>query len=301
MISADSGAAALSHDDREAVERALIAVNIQDCGDFPESVRSLIDYSLSGGGKRIRGMLVLSAYRAAGGTGNASGIAAAVEIIHSYSLVHDDLPCMDNDDVRRGRPSAHRAFTVPIAMRAGAAMIPLAARVAWSSGRKLRLPESACCTIVKVLMQGAGAGGMIGGQLMDLTAERKSLSREELDAIHSAKTGSLIAASVQLGGLAAEANPGALDAFDTYGRSIGLAFQIMDDVLDVTSSSDRLGKTVGKDAVMGKSTYPALLGVEGAVSRAASLVEQGCQSLRRQGLLTSELENLAGFIVSRSH
>ena len=230
-----------------------------------------------------------------------SGIGAAVEIIHSYSLVHDDLPCMDDDDVRRGRPSTHRAFSVPIATAAGAAMIPLAARVVTRSAEELRLPASASGTIVKVLMQGAGAGGMIGGQLRDLAGEGLSLSREDLDAIHRSKTGALIAASVKIGGLAANAESARLEAFGRYGESIGLAFQIMDDVLDVTSSTDRLGKTAGRDVELRKSTYPALLGVDGAVARAASLVEDGMDALRKQNLLTGELESLADFIVSRSH
>ena len=246
-------------------------------------------------------MLVIAAYHAAGGKGDVSGLGAAVEIIHSYSLVHDDLPCMDDDDVRRGRPSTHRAFSVPVATTAGAAMIPLAARVAARAATELRLPASASGTIVKVLMQGAGAGGMIGGQLRDLAGEGLSLSREDLDAIHRSKTGALIAASVKIGGIAANAASASLEAFGRYGESIGLAFQIMDDVLDVTSSTDRLGKTAGRDVELGKSTYPALLGVDGAVSRAASLVEDGMEALRRQNLLTGELESLADFIVSRSH
>lgn len=150
-------------------------------------------------------------------------------------------------------------------------------------------------------MQGAGAGGMIGGQLMDLDAEGRSLDRDALDAVHAAKTGALIVASVQVGGLAAMARAEQVEALATYGRSIGLAFQIMDDVLDVTSSADALGKAVGRDAVLGKSTYPGMLGVEGATKRAAKLVEDGCQTLRTQGLLTSELESLAGYMVSRSH
>lgn len=300
-ISQDKGGLALFSDYRSQVEGSVAEVTKREALDFPEPVRSAIVYALSSGGKRLRGMLVLAAYRAAGGQGDASGIAAAVEIIHAYSLVHDDLPCMDDDDMRRGRPSTHRAFSIPVATAAGAAMIPLAARVAHRSASALRLPESACCMIVKVLMQGAGAGGMIGGQLLDLAGEGVELSRDELDAIHRSKTGALIATSVRLGGLAAGASEAKLEAFDRYGESTGLAFQIMDDVLDVTSSTDRLGKIVGRDAELGKSTYPALLGVDGATQRAASLVEEGCDALRLQGLLTSELEGLAGFIVSRSH
>ncbi|MEO5588044.1 MAG: polyprenyl synthetase family protein [Gemmatimonadaceae bacterium] len=285
---------------RDEVERAVAAL-AADCDCLPAELQAPVAYSLGGGGKRLRGMLVIAAYRAAGGQGDASGLAAAVEVIHSYSLVHDDLPCMDDDDTRRGRPSTHRAFTVSSATTSGAAMIPLAAGVAYRSALALRLPASVCCTIVKVLMQGAGAGGMIGGQLMDLDAEGQSLDRDALDAIHAAKTGALIVASVEVGGLAAMARAEQVEALATYGRSIGLAFQIMDDVLDVTSSADALGKAVGRDAVLGKSTYPGLLGVDGATKRAARLVEDGCQALRNGGLLTIELESLAGYMVSRSH
>ncbi len=268
---------------------------------MPEELAEAVRYALSGGGKRLRGLLVLAAYRAAGGLGDASAIAAAVEIIHGYSLVHDDLPCMDDDDMRRGRLATHRAFTVELATFAGAVMIPMAARAAYRGGIALRLPESACCTIVKVLMQSAGAGGMIGGQLLDLAGEGTALTRDDLDAMHAAKTGALISASVRLGGIAASTGAARVDALERYGRSIGLAFQIMDDVLDVTASSDQLGKTAGRDVALGKCTYPALLGVEGAVARAGTLVADGCQALREHEMLTGELENLAGFIVSRSH
>ena len=244
---------------------------------------------------------MLAAYRAAGGTGDAAGIAAAVEIVHSYSLVHDDLPCMDDDDMRRGRPATHRAFSVPVAVAAGAAMIPLAALAAQKGARGLRLPGDACCTIVKTLMRAAGAGGMIGGQLLDLAGEGTALTRDDLDAVHAAKTGALISASARLGGIAAMAPPAGIEALEQYGENIGLAFQIMDDVLDVTGSSDQLGKTAGRDAELRKSTYPALLGVDGATTRAAALVADGCGALSEQKMLTGELENLAGFIVSRSH
>jgi geranylgeranyl pyrophosphate synthase len=246
-------------------------------------------------------MLVIAAYRAGGGQGDASRLAASVEIIHAYSLVHDDLPCMDDDDMRRGRLSTHKAFDPATAAAAGAAMIPLAASVAREAAVELELPPNRADTIVKVLMQEAGAGGMIGGQLLDLEGEGKALSRDDLDAIHTAKTGALIAASVKIGGIAAGAGDAGVAALGRFGRDIGLAFQIMDDVLDVTSSSDKLGKTAGRDAKLGKSTYPALLGVDGAIKRASALVDDGCGALRANGLLTADLEQLADFIVSRSH
>jgi geranylgeranyl diphosphate synthase, type II len=286
---------------REAVEVGLARVSGQELGALPSSVSDPIRYSIDGGGKRLRGMLLLAAYRAAGGARDASGLAAAVELIHAYSLVHDDLPCMDDDDIRRGRPTAHRVFGVRATTVAGATMIPLAARIAYDSAVALVLPSDTACTIVKVLMLAAGAGGMIGGQLADLDAEGADLSREELDRIHSAKTGALIAASLEMGGLAAGATRSRVRALADFGSRIGLAFQIMDDVLDVTSSTDMLGKTTGRDAALRKSTYPALLGVEGATARAADLVTSACEELRSNDILTAELEELATFIVSRSH
>lgn len=286
---------------RADVEAAIARICSESTSAIPEPVRSAVNYALTGGGKRLRGMLLLSAYRAAGGEGDASGLAASVEVIHAYSLVHDDLPCMDDDDMRRGRPSTHKAFGVPVATAAGAVMIPLAASAAHRSAAALRLPEDACCTIVKVLMQGAGAGGMIGGQLLDLEGEARELSRADLDAVHSAKTGALIASSVEIGGVAARIPKAGFDAFGRYGSRIGLAFQIMDDVLDVTSSTDMLGKIAGRDAALNKSTYPALLGVDGAIARANQLIEEACDDLREQSLLSAELESLARFIVSRSN
>jgi geranylgeranyl pyrophosphate synthase len=286
---------------RDAVEVALARVCQQEIKSLPAPVLGPIRYSLDGGGKRLRGMLLLAGYRAAGGTGDASGLAAAVEMIHAYSLVHDDLPCMDDDDIRRGRPTAHRVFGVQATTVAGAAMIPLAARVAHNSARALMLPDETACMIVKVLMRAAGAGGMIGGQLADLDAEGAVLMREELDLIHSAKTGALIAGSLEIGGLAAGATEPRLEALVDFGTRIGLAFQIMDDVLDVTSSTDRLGKTTGRDAALGKSTYPALLGVDGAIGRARDLVASASANLRSHDIRTGELEELATFIVSRTY
>ncbi|HEY3257256.1 MAG TPA: polyprenyl synthetase family protein [Gemmatimonadaceae bacterium] len=289
------------------METALATVARDGLSGIPPSVADPLRYSLEGGGKRLRGMLLLAGYHAAGGVRDASRLAAAVEIIHAYSLVHDDLPCMDDDDVRRGRPTAHRVFGVPAATLAGAVMIPLAARLAHDGARALVLPDAACCTIVKVLTEAAGGGGMIGGQLLDLEAEREGdrdgrpRSRDDLDTIHSAKTGALIAASLEIGGIAAGASGDILRALTAYGSRVGLAFQIMDDVLDVTSSTDKLGKITGRDAALGKSTYPVLLGIDGARECAERLVREACESLRVNGLLTPELEELAGFVVSRTH
>lgn len=284
--------------ERAAVDQALTRI-CSELGAGGGVVEEAIRYALTGEGKRLRAVLVLAAFRAAGGVGDATALAAAVEVVHAYSLVHDDLPCMDDDDMRRGRPTVHRAFGVPAATVAGIAMVPLAARCAHAAACALRLPPHVAGGIVKELMVAAGAGGMIGGQLLDLEGEGLALSVEQLERIHRSKTGALITASVRLGGVAAGTTPRRIDALGRYGEAIGLAFQIADDVLDVTSTTDQLGKTAGRDVALRKSTYPGHLGVEGAVGRARALVEEACAALREEELLTPELEHLARFTVAR--
>jgi geranylgeranyl diphosphate synthase, type II len=243
---------------------------------------------------------VLEAFRAAGGAGNAAALAASVEVVHAYSLVHDDLPCMDDDDIRRGRPTAHRAFGVRRATVAGVAMVPLAAASAYRASRALGLSEIAAAEVVRELMRASGAGGMIGGQLQDLDGEGSEPTLDALERTHRAKTGALIRASVIVGGIAASAPAAKLTALAEFGDAIGLAFQIADDVLDVTATTDRLGKTAGRDAQFAKGTYPRLLGVAGSEQRAAQLVAGGCSALQRQGLLSDGLFALAHFAVERA-
>src|SRR5215211_1710656 len=208
--------------DRAAIDRALESFCDRCLPSLPSPVGDAIRYSLMGEGKRLRGILFLRAYEAAGGTADASSMGGAIEVVHAYSLVHDDLPCMDDDDVRRGRPTVHRAFGVAAATAAGLA-------------------------IVRELMVASGAGGMIGGQLLDLEGEGKPLALEDLQRIHAAKTGALITAAATIGGRAAGASPDRLEALARYGEAIGLAFQIADDVLDVTATTHQLGKTAGRD------------------------------------------------------
>jgi geranylgeranyl pyrophosphate synthase len=179
-------------------------------------------------------------------------------------------------------------------------MIPLAARVVRDSALAMRLSESAAAKLLDTLLDASGAGGMIGGQLRDLTGEGLDLSLDELEAIHSAKTAAIIVASVRMGALAAGSDAAGVAALERYGRSIGLAFQIMDDVLDVTSTTTAMGKTTGRDAVLGKSTYPALLGVDGARRRAEALIADGLESLVEHDLLTQELSQVANFMVTRT-
>jgi geranylgeranyl pyrophosphate synthase len=261
-------------------------------------VAEAIRYSLLGGGKRFRGILFLAAYRAAGGDDDATMLAAAIEIVHAYSLVHDDLPCMDDDDVRRGRPTVHRKFDTRTATVAGLTMVPLAARTAARAANSL--PHADAKRVVVELMSAAGGGGMIGGQLLDLEGEGKPLSLPDLEQIHRAKTGALVSAAALLGGVAAAASESVIQALSRYGAAVGLAFQIADDVLDVTSSTEMLGKTAGRDVALQKSTYPALLGISGATRRAEALVDDGCAALSESGLLTPLLESIARFVVRRS-
>jgi geranylgeranyl pyrophosphate synthase len=285
--------------DRRTIDDTLTEFCTTELGGVEARVADAIRYSLLGGGKRLRAMLVAATYDAVGGTMDCRVLAAAVEVIHAYSLVHDDLPCMDDDDVRRGRPTVHRVFGVSVAAAAGLAMVPLAVRCAYRGGRSLGLPSIAAADIVRELMRAAGAGGMIGGQLLDLEAEGVALRLDELERVHRAKTGALITAAARVGAAGAGANPLQVSAVERYGSAIGLAFQIMDDVLDVTSTTDELGKTAGRDAALQKSTYPALLGIDGARKRAMALVDDATAALHDARILTPALESIAQYVVAR--
>jgi geranylgeranyl diphosphate synthase, type II len=288
-----------SAEDRAAIDAALAAICGSYAGRLPPPVGDAVSYSLRGGGKRLRGLLLLAAYRAAGGRDDAALLAAVVEVVHAYSLIHDDLPCMDDEDIRRGRPTVHVAFGVQAATAAGLAMVPLAVVSAAAAARGLRLPEPVTGRIVRELMRASGAGGMIGGQLLDLEAEGKPITLDHLEQIHLAKTGALIAASARIGGIAAGATPAGESALNRFGTALGLAFQIADDVLDVTATTEQLGKTAGRDLALQKRTYPGLLGVRGAASRADALASSACDALREARLLTPPLERLARFAVER--
>ncbi|HEY3012546.1 MAG TPA: polyprenyl synthetase family protein [Gemmatimonadales bacterium] len=258
-------------------------------------------YALRTPGKRVRAALVLGAYRAVGGRSSGiAGVAAAVETVHAYSLVHDDLPCMDNDDLRRGRPTAHRAFDVPTATRVGFLLVPVAARLLAVATRELGLSSATLGRMAGELFQAGGIEGMVGGQWLDLEAERRALPLSELMAVHRGKTGALIRAACALGGMAAEARPEELEALTAYGEEVGLAFQIADDVLDATGTSEELGKPAGRDAELAKSTYVGLLGIEGARVEAERLARNAVGHLERAGVPSAALGALAGYIVTRS-
>lgn len=278
---------------------------VATAGDrLPAQLRDAIRYSLTGEGKRFRGLLLMASFNAVhpernGGAGDASALAAAVEVVHAYSLVHDDLPCMDDDSMRRGRPTTHKAFDVATATIAGVAMVPLAVRQTLQGARQLGLDEKTGGRLVGVLMHASGASGMVGGQLMDLEGEERVLSAEELEAVHRAKTGALITAAFTMGAIAGRGGPAAVEALTSAGEALGLAFQIADDVLDATESSEALGKTAGRDVALSKSTYVSTLGVVAARQRGESLVTDAMTRLETAGLRTPTLERLAHFAAAR--
>jgi geranylgeranyl pyrophosphate synthase len=260
-----------------------------------------LSYALRTPGKRVRAALLMAAYRALGGRSPAiAGVAAAVETVHTYSLVHDDLPCMDDDDLRRGRPTTHRAFDVATATRVGFLLVPVAARLLAVASGELGLPTSTLGAMAGELFQAGGIEGMVGGQWLDLEAERRRLPLSELIEVHRGKTGALIRAACILGGLAAEVGPGQLEGLTAYGEDIGLAFQIADDVLDATGTSEELGKPAGRDAQLAKSTYVVLLGIDGARAEAQRLAQSAVAHLDRTGVPSAALGALAGYIVTRS-
>jgi geranylgeranyl pyrophosphate synthase len=225
-------------------------------------------------------------------------LACAPEIVHTYSLVHDDLPCMDDDDLRRGRPTVHRVFGAGLATLAGAALLPLAVEVVLESGEALGLGEAAVARLVVELCGAAGAAGMVGGQLMDLEAERRPVDAKELERIHRAKTGALLACSLRIGALAAGAGEEALRALTEYGEALGLAFQITDDILDVTGDACSLGKAAGRDEELRKASYPSLFGLDGARERARRCAEAARAAVAHLG--SAELAALADYVVERS-
>ena len=265
------------------------------------AVGTAMRYALDGDGKRLRPALCVAVYRALGGADGAAiqRLAAALEIIHTYSLVHDDLPCMDDDDFRRGRETTHRAFGVETAILAGAALIPLAFRVADEALDGMNASASVRSRVHAELAASAGAGGMVGGQLLDLQGDATITDAAQLERIHAAKTGALINAACVVGALVANATAEELHAVSAYAGHLGLAFQIADDVLDETASTEQLGKTAGKDRDGAKATYPALLGLEGARRRARMEADAARAALARGGVADLRLRELATFAIER--
>ncbi len=272
----------------------------------PPHLQEAIRYSLLAPGKRLRPMLVLWSAEACGcDLQQGMPVACAVEMIHAYSLVHDDLPAMDDDDLRRGRPTCHKMFGEATAILVGDALLTLAFGVVAKDVR----PAEVSVACAAALAEAAGAAGMVGGQADDLAAEGQGspgmLSTQEqvasLESIHERKTGAMFTVSTKLGGLVAGANAEQLAALDTYGRRLGLAFQIADDLLDVEGSAAEVGKRVGKDARVGKLTFPGLLSVEESRRRAARLVDEACAAIDQLRPAADKLTALAQYVLKRNH
>ncbi len=296
----EAAAEALLAEAQSIAEHHLLDIADRLRHEVPGSLGQALQYALGTSGKRIRPALVLACYRAAGGRAAAiARLAVAVEVIHTYSLVHDDLPCMDDDARRRGRPTTHVAFDVATATRVGYLLVPVAVEILCEAADQLRLPAATRQAIGRTLLAASGIRGMVGGQWLDLDAEGRSLGAAELTAIHARKTGALIEAACVVGGLAAGAEGPMLAGLAGFGREIGLAFQVADDVLDATATTAQLGKTAGRDASLGKSTYVRFLGVEGARAEAVRLAAAAVQSLDQTGIVEPSLPSLARYIVNR--
>src|SRR6202140_1799589 len=264
----------------------------------PVSIHQAMRHSVFAGGKRLRPILCLEAGRMVAGSlpSGIEDLGAALEMLHTYSLIHDDLPALDNDDLRRGRPTCHKVFGEAIAILAGDALQTQAYEVL----SMLNCPPTARVKIVEEIARKTGTGdGMIGGQVVDLEAEHTKPNLETLEYIHRSKTAALITASVVTGGMYAGATAADINRLRTYGQSIGLAFQIVDDVLDLTQTSEQLGKTAGKDAAAEKTTYPALFGIEESIRNADALVKRACVELTEYGENASTLKDLAHHLVER--
>jgi geranylgeranyl pyrophosphate synthase len=279
-----------------ALERAVEAL----LGDVSDAVRRAARHGVTTGGKRLRPILCVAAYEACGGhVGDAAyDLGASLELIHAYSLMHDDLPCMDDADLRRGRPTTHREHGEDVTMVAGAALIPAAALQALRACEALGCPPARAAAVTLALMEAAGGGGMVGGQWVDLLGEGQALGPDELDGLHRRKTGALLQASLAMGALAAGASHEAESALRAYGAAIGLAFQIADDILDATQSAETLGKNPS-DAALEKSTYVALYGLPEARRRAEAEVQRALEALDSAGLDAPMLAALARYVVDR--
>lgn len=280
-----------------ALDRYLPAVEDGPDAPCPPRLAAAMRHSVMGGGKRLRPVLALMAAEACGGDPAAALPAAcALELVHTYSLVHDDLPAMDDDDLRRGRPTCHKAFDEATAILAGDALATLAFELI---AREVR-PAEAAVECVRALAEAAGPDGMVGGQMADLEAEgRSDGTPSALEAIHRRKTGALLRAALRLGAAVAEATPDQVRALDAYGRAVGLAFQIVDDLLDVQGDEAKMGKRVGKDSDHGKWTYPGLLGIEASRAKARALAAEAVAALEPLGPGAERLRALAWDLLNR--
>ena len=265
----------------------------------PATIHKAMRYSLFAGGKRLRPILCLAAAEACGGRFKAAlSLACAIECIHTYSLIHDDLPSMDNDDFRRGRPTCHKVFGEGIAVLAGDALLTIAFEIAADVDTS---PRYDLRDILREISVAAGSRKLIAGQVADLEAEGRRINRAQLRYIHENKTAALLTTSVRLGAISANATPRQLSAMSDFGRALGLAFQIIDDILDVTQTTEKLGKSAGKDAAAKKATYPAVLGLEKSRAEAGRLTRQAHAALKPLGKRAETLRALANYLLEREY
>ncbi len=293
----------LGRDLKSLIARAneVLARSLPPENTAPIELHRAMRYAVLGGGKRLRPLLVYAAGYAFGETGSQlDAPACAVELIHAYSLVHDDLPAMDDDDLRRGRPTCHIVFGEAMAILAGDALQALAFELL-AHDVDVGVSPTRCVEMLRVLGRACGAEGMAGGQALDLAAVGRKLTLAELEQMHGCKTGALIRASVQLGGLAAGADEPALAALDRYAHAVGLAFQVRDDILDVEGESHVIGKTAGKDAAADKPTFPSIIGMDASREHLARLINEALDAIAFLGERGILLEELARYAATRAH
>jgi len=288
---------------KEIVDSALERYFPMETGS-PSILHNAVRHSLFAGGKRIRPILSIAAFEAAGGMG--SGIlpfACALEMIHTYSLIHDDLPAIDNDDYRRGKPTCHKEFGEAVAILAGDGLLTEAFKLMTEPATQegLRCNGRLVLNVIHEVARAAGISGMVGGQVVDIKSEGKEVDLPTLEYIHTHKTGTMILISIRLGATLGGAKEQTLKAFTYYGERVGLAFQIADDILNVVGKSALLGKNTGGDLSKGKATYPALLGLDESKKRAKELVELAVNALCPFGSEADPLREIARFIISREY
>ncbi len=267
---------------------------------FPPSVLEAMRYSLFAGGKRVRPILAIAAAEALGAkTADLLPVAASLELIHTYSLIHDDLPAMDDDDFRRGRATCHKVYGEAIAILAGDGLLNMAFEVLSDPRRQKAVPAARMVEIIKEISTASGVYGMVGGQVVDMESEGKEIDFPTLEYIHTHKTGALIRASVRVGALYARAGKRQFAALTRYGEMVGLAFQIADDILDITGKREETGKDTGSDLKKGKQTFPSFYGLEESKRRAAEVAVRAVASLQGFGRAADPLRELAKYIVTR--
>jgi geranylgeranyl diphosphate synthase type II len=265
----------------------------------PPTIHKAMRYSLFAGGKRLRPALTLAAAEACGGdVQTALPAACAVECIHTYSLIHDDLPCMDDDDLRRGRPTSHKVFGEGIAVLTGDGLLTIAFEIL---AQAVETPRYKMAALIRELAEASGSRWLIGGQVADLEGEGKKVNGNELKYIHRCKTAALLTASIRLGAMSANVSAARLKNLTDFGQSLGLAFQVIDDILDVTQTTEKLGKTAGKDVAATKATYPAIFGLERSREEAHRLTASAHAALKPFGKNGATLRAFADYLLSRDY